>query len=181
MMKTNFGIAAIMMLATASQVFGRFNLVERDGRAIFLARRRFGQENSATLQLIREACPGGTCAVFAGQAISTLLAGSPECAQQDLADDIIDASKDFDAETADKMVAAAIDFRQAEKNTPPDFSTNPPTARNSVFCQKAPRNQELNGLVQAQDPANDPELFFDPATKSTVVRGSQPNTEPFSG
>lgn len=70
------------------------------------------------------------------------------------------------------MVAAAVNFRQAEKNTPPvrllfvtifanvlivmlqDFTTNPPTLRNSVFCQKAPKNAELDGLVQAQDPAN---------------------------
>lgn len=77
------------------------------------------------------------------------------------------------------MIAAAVKYRQAEKNTPPDFSTNPPQLRNSVFCQKAPNNTQLNGLVQAQDPANDPTLFFDPATGATVTRGSQPNTFPF--
>lgn len=74
----------------------------------------------------------------------------------------------------------AKQFRQCEKNTPPDFTVNPPALRNSVFCQKAPRNSELNGLVQAQDPANDSELFFDPLTKSTVKKGSQPNTSPFN-
>ena len=58
------------------------------------------------------------------------------------------------------MIALAVEYRQAEKNTPPDFSTNPPANRNSVFCQKAPKHAELNGLVQAQDPANDPNLFF---------------------
>jgi hypothetical protein len=62
-----------------------------------------------------------------------------------------------------------------------DFTTNPPTARNSVFCQKAPKNPELNGLVQAQDPANDPNVFFDPALKASVQKGSQPNTAPFGG
>jgi hypothetical protein len=62
-----------------------------------------------------------------------------------------------------------------------DFSTNPPALRNSVFCQKAPKNSELNGLVQAQDPANDPNLFFDPATNVTVKKGEQPNTSPFEG
>ena len=77
------------------------------------------------------------------------------------------------------MIAAAVGYRLTEKNTPPDFSTNPPTLRNSVFCQKAPRNSQLNGLVQAQDPANDPNLFFDPATETTVTRGSQSNTSPF--
>ena len=77
------------------------------------------------------------------------------------------------------MIAAAVKYRQAEKNTPPDFTANPPKLRNSVFCQKAPKNSQLNGLVQAQDPANDPNLFFDPAKGSTIMRGSQPNTFPF--
>ena len=77
------------------------------------------------------------------------------------------------------MIAAAVKYRQAEKNTPPDFTTNPPRLRNSVFCQQAPNNSELNGLVQAQDPANDPNLFFDPATGASVTLGSQPNTFPF--
>ena len=79
------------------------------------------------------------------------------------------------------MIALAVEYRQAEKNTAPDFTTNPPTNRNSVFCQKAPKNAELNGLVQAQDPANDPDLFFDPATKATVHLGDQANTQPFGG
>lgn len=55
----------------------------------------------------------------------------------------------------------------------------PPANRNSVFCQKAPKHAELNNLVQAQDPANDPQLFFDPASKATVKLGSQANTKPF--
>lgn len=77
------------------------------------------------------------------------------------------------------MIALAIEYRQAEKNTPPDFTTNPPSLRNSVFCQKAPKNSQLNGLVQAQDPSNDPTLFFDPATSKTVLKGSQADTFPF--
>ncbi len=44
---------------------------------------------------------------------------------------------------------------------------------------EAPKNPQLNGLVQAQDPNNDPDLFFDPATQSTVRKGEQPNTFPF--
>jgi len=93
--------------------------------------------------------------------------------------DSADTSHQFDTTTQAKMIAAAVKYRQAEKNTPPDFTANPPKLRNSVFCQKAPKNSELNGLVQAQDPANDPDLFFDPATQATVMRGSQPNTFPF--
>lgn len=34
-------------------------------------------------------------------------------------------------------------------------------------------------MVQAQDPENDPDLFFDPATKATVRKGEQANTFPF--
>ena len=56
---------------------------------------------------------------------------------------------------------------------------NPPILRNSVFCQKAPNNSELNNLIQAQDPANDPDIFFDPATGKSVRKGEQPNTFPF--
>jgi hypothetical protein len=62
-----------------------------------------------------------------------------------------------------------------------DFTTNPPTLRNSVFCQKTPKNVQLNGLVQAQDPANDPNIFFDPDLKASVTKGSQANTVPFGG
>lgn len=79
------------------------------------------------------------------------------------------------------MISLAKVFRQAEKNTPPDFTTNPPTPRNSVFCQTAPRNAELVGLNQAQDPANGPDDFFDPACKCTVKKGSQANTSPLAG
>jgi hypothetical protein len=44
-----------------------------------------------------------------------------------------------------------------------------------------PKNVQLNGLVQAQDPANDPSIFFDPALKASVSKGSQANTAPFGG
>ncbi|KAJ7610119.1 hypothetical protein FB45DRAFT_1038166 [Roridomyces roridus] len=70
-----------------------------------------------------------------------------------MADQIIDTSKQFNATTQAAMLAIAIEYRQTEKNTPPDFKTKPETSRNSVFCQTAPKNPELNGLVQAQDPA----------------------------
>ena len=36
----------------------------------------------------------------------------------------LDASKQFDAATAAAMVAAAVEYRQAEKNTPPVSSHN---------------------------------------------------------
>ncbi|KAF7422329.1 hypothetical protein PC9H_010485 [Pleurotus ostreatus] len=170
---------AFLAVSLPNMVTGREQWLERDGRAVQLYPRRFGQENPPVIAKLSAACPGQICGVLAGAAITPLLAAQPECSQQDHADAIIDAAKQFDAATQANMIALAIEYRQAEKNTPPDFTTNPPTPRNSVFCQKAPKNPELNGLVQAQDPANDPTIFFDPATKATVRLGDQPNTFPF--
>ncbi|TDL16560.1 hypothetical protein BD410DRAFT_617640 [Rickenella mellea] len=177
--KSFISFVTLSALLVAEPAFARYRWLERDNKAVLLYPRRFGQENPAIIGKISGACPGGVCATLAGQAIGTLLAGAAECAQQDLADSIIDASKQFDAATAANMVSLAKEFRQAEKNTPPDFTTNPPTNRNSVFCQTAPKNAQLNGLVQAQDPANNPDIFFDPATKQSVKKGAQANTFPF--
>ncbi|KAF9003972.1 hypothetical protein BDQ17DRAFT_1241729 [Cyathus striatus] len=179
MVKTSIGFIALSLLAATKQALGREQWLERDGRAVYLYPRRFGQEQPAVLQKLQQACPGQVCGNLAGQAVTPLLAAQPECSQQDMADAIIDASKQFDAATQANMIAIAVEYRQAEKNTPPDFSANPPSLRNSVFCQKAPKNSQLNGLVQAQDPSNDPNLFFDPAKGATVKKGTQANTFPF--
>ncbi|KAF7352466.1 hypothetical protein MVEN_01211500 [Mycena venus] len=156
---------ALALLSASEPILGREVWLERNNRAIQLNPRRFGQNHPAVLTKLRAACGGG----------------QGECTQQDMADQIIDASKQFDAATQKNMLAIAIEYRQTEKNTPPDFKTKPPTLRNSVFCQKAPKNAELNGLVQAQDPANDPNVFFDPATQKSVKLGAQANTRPFDG
>ncbi|KAL1729146.1 hypothetical protein EV714DRAFT_251787 [Schizophyllum commune] len=172
---------ALALFSAPSAVEGRIRWMERDDRAVLLHPRRFGQEHPAVIEKLSSACDGAVCGNLAGQAITPLLAAQGECTQQDMADAIIDASRQFDDATQQNMIALAQEYRQAEKNTPPDFTTNPPANRNSVFCQKAPKNAELNGLVQAQDPANDPDLFFDPATKATVHLGDQANTQPFGG
>ncbi|KAK0204895.1 hypothetical protein DFS33DRAFT_1382785 [Desarmillaria ectypa] len=173
------GFLAITLLASSEEVLGRLRWLERDNRAVYLHPRRFGQEHPAVIDKLSAACPGEVCGTLAGAAITPLLAAQPECSQQDMADKIIDAAAQFDANTQANMIELAIEYRQAEKNTPPDFSTQPSTPRNSVFCQTAPKNSQLNGLVQAQDPANDPNLFFDPALGATVKLGSQANTFPF--
>ncbi|KAJ7126387.1 hypothetical protein C8R43DRAFT_1028801 [Mycena crocata] len=175
------GFIALSLISASEPVLGRERWLERNGRAIQLNPRRFGQEHPPVIDKLAAACGGGICATLAGGAITPLLAAQPECSQQDFADKIIETSKQFDAATQATMLALAIEYRQAEKNTPPDFTTNPPTPRNSVFCQKAPANAALNGLVQAQDPANGPDLFFDPAGGKSVKLGSQANTAPFGG
>ncbi|KAJ7741086.1 hypothetical protein B0H16DRAFT_1423988 [Mycena metata] len=178
---TRLGYLALVLLSASQSAVGRELWLERDGRAIELNPRRFGQNHPAVLTKLRAACGKGVCAKLAGAAVTPLLAAQPECSQQDMADQIIDTAKQFNGTTQAAMIAIAQEYRQTEKNTPPDFKTKPPTLRNSVFCQTAPRNAELNGLVQAQDPANDPNTFFDPATKASVKLGAQANTRPFSG
>lgn len=178
--KSKLGLVVLAVLSVSDEALGRIRWMERDDRAIHLNPRRFGQENPPVIQKLAQACPGQVCGTLSGAAITPLLAAQPECSQQDMADQIIDAAQQFDEETKANMIAIAIEYRQAEKNTPPDFTTNPPTPRNSVFCQKAPKNPELNGLVQAQDPANG-DAFFDPLDKVTIQRGDRPNTSPFGG
>ncbi|KAG9224911.1 hypothetical protein CCMSSC00406_0001938 [Pleurotus cornucopiae] len=168
----------VLAISLSDLVLGRERWLERDNRPVFLYPRRYIEEDNVLNKLLG-ACPGEVCRDLTAQAVTSLLAAQPECSQQDAADAIIDASNQFDATIQANMIAIAIEYRQTEKNTPPDFSTDPPTLRNSVFCTKAPKNSQLNGLVQAQDPDNDPDLFFDPATQSTVRKGEQPNTFPF--
>ncbi|KIP05829.1 hypothetical protein PHLGIDRAFT_36220 [Phlebiopsis gigantea 11061_1 CR5-6] len=177
--KSQLTAVALSLLSLSEVSFARERWLERDGRSVQLYPRRFGREHPPVIDKLSAACPGAVCGTLAGAAITPLLAAQGECTQQDMADSIIDAAQQFDAATKANMIALAQEYRQAEKNTPPDFTTNPPTNRNSVFCQKAPKNAELNGLVQAQDPANDPNIFFDPATKASVKKGAQANTSPF--
>ena len=143
-MKSNFNFLALLTLSTTlEQVLGRESWFERDGKVVYLHPRRFGQEQPPAIQKIRDACPSAVCGTLAGQAITPLLAVQPECSQQDMADSIIgesafslyrtylnqtfllDASKNFNSTTAAAMVAAAIEYRQAEKNTPPVSNPDP--------------------------------------------------------
>ncbi|KAF9038115.1 hypothetical protein BJ165DRAFT_422639 [Panaeolus papilionaceus] len=176
---TLFHVLFFLLAHSSLQIYGRENVLERDGRPIFFSRRRLGQGQPTLMKRLSEACLDEICGKLAGDAVFPLLATQPECSQQDMADDIIDASRQFDSNTQAEMIAVAIEYRQLEKNTPTDNSWNPPKLLNSVYCQKASRNAELYGLVQSQDPANDPDLFYDPALKATVVKGSQRNTSPF--
>lgn len=87
--KSFITFVALTVLSVSEQAFGRERWFERDNMPIYLHPRRFGQENPAVLSKLSAACGNGVCATLAGQAISTLLAGADECAQQDLADQII--------------------------------------------------------------------------------------------
>lgn len=88
LLPVNFILTALSLI-TAPVASGRELILERDGRPVFLARRRFGEENSPTLTLIREACTGGFCDTVAGSAVGALLAGADPCAQQSIAEQLI--------------------------------------------------------------------------------------------
>jgi hypothetical protein len=95
--------SSIIALALAATSFGRILIIERDGRPIYP--RRFGQEQCGGIGgRIGSACQGDVCGILGGRVPGSLLAGAGECVQQDLADDIIDASKNQDAATAATMV-----------------------------------------------------------------------------
>lgn len=138
-----------------------------------LASCRFGQENPAVLNEIRNAGAGlgggdaGQLSTFAGQAIGTLLGGSDVCAQQDLADNLVDFAK---SKNLNGLVDVAKRFRQAERNVNPFANANPC----SKFCQKQPRNAELAGVVQAQDPNCNLEAFFAAGNARPPAAGAAP-------
>lgn len=131
-----------------------------------------------------EGCSGEICGTLSGDAVAPLLAGAAECAQQDMADRIIDEAKSKvkDQKVQKEMIRLAIEYRKTERNSFPDYSHQPPTDRNSLYCQKPPKNSELNGVFQAQSPQADPNLFFDPKSTTgggNVKKGSDPRTIPF--
>jgi len=154
------------------------------------AEAKFGNEASSTFQdvlaKIRAGCEGvgGACSSLAGDVISGILAAAPECAQQDLADKIVDTAKTAPADKKAQLIEAAKLYRTHEKNTEPNFNVRVNGAaedRKSFFCQKAPKNAELNGLVQDQSPAA-ANVFFDPKnSQQDVAPGSDPRTVPFGG
>ena len=83
---------------------------------------------------------GQQCNPLSVSSMATLLAAPPPCAQQDAADSMIDLARQLgnDAE----MIRLAQLFRQQPRNAPDSVS--------SLYCQQAPRNNELQGLFQCQ-------------------------------
>ncbi|MBW0507584.1 hypothetical protein O181_047299 [Austropuccinia psidii MF-1] len=130
-------------------------------------------------------CPGEICGTLAGEAVTPLLAGAGECAQQNMADKIIDVAKTQlkDSQISKKLIQLAIEYRQSERNTFPDYANNPAPDQNSLYCQKIPKNYELINIHQKQSPKADSNLFFDPKAKNgastTIRKGSDPRTTPF--
>ncbi|OAV95979.1 hypothetical protein PTTG_26482 [Puccinia triticina 1-1 BBBD Race 1] len=152
-----------------------------------LQRRRFSQESVPAHLFNIKNCPGQVCGNLGGGSITPLLALKPPCDQQDYADKVIDAALDktngiTDQSVRDQLIKVAKLYRVAERNTKPLYYPLQ-VGRYSLYCDKAPKHKELDGLVQKQDPTANGTIFFDPSKKDindgTVLLGSQANTFPF--
>ncbi|KNZ56469.1 hypothetical protein VP01_2399g3 [Puccinia sorghi] len=85
-----------------------------------LVRRRMTLEHNSGIENLASLaeCPYGICATLADEAIARL-AASDGCAQQDMADKIIDAAKNptnkISDDTRKKMIQMAIQYRQVAR------------------------------------------------------------------
>ncbi|KAI0351921.1 hypothetical protein OH77DRAFT_1523808 [Trametes cingulata] len=130
-------------------------------------KKRIAQDTVAAATPWEDACTkaGGAdkCNPIAVTAFGTLLAAADPCAQQDSADAMIDLAKQLNNDP--DMIRLAQIFAQQPRNTP--------TSQAVPYCQKAPKNAELQGLFQCQ---------FQGASQDTFVGGlkvGSPGTIPF--
>ena len=109
----------------------------------------------------RNGAGGDPCVVLAGQnGISALLANADACAQQDNADAMVDFAKSPGVNNEQALIANAVSYRQHPRNALNIGGVTPST----LFCERAPRNNELSGVVNAQLQGVDPGLFGSPST-----------------
>jgi len=83
---------------------------------------------------------GQQCNAISVDAFGTLLAAPGPCEQQDAGDKMIDLAKTLKNDP--DMIKFAQIFVQQPRNSPNSLSV--------PYCQKAPKNAELNGLFQCQ-------------------------------
>jgi hypothetical protein len=100
------------------------------------------------------------CVQLAGvKGINALLADADPCDQQDNADAMIDFAKSAGVTNADALIANAVAYRKHPRNA---FSING-VVPSTPYCQRAPRNAELQGLANAQLPGVNPGVFGGPS------------------
>lgn len=108
----------------------------------------------------RTGAGGDPCIVLAGQnGISSLLANADQCAQQDNADAMVDFAKSAGVTNGQALIANAVAYRKHPRNALNINGVVPST----LFCEKAPRNAELKGVVNGQLQGVDPGLFGSPS------------------
>jgi hypothetical protein len=101
------------------------------------------------------------CVVLAGiNGINALLANADACAQQDNADAMVDFAKLPGVNNEQALIDNAVAYRKHPRNALNINGVVPST----LFCENAPRNPELNGLVNGQLDGVDPGLFGSPST-----------------
>lgn len=91
--------------------------------------------------------------------INALLANADPCDQQDNADAMIDYAKSPGVTNTDELIANAIAYRKHPRNALNIEGIIPSTP----YCQKAPRNAELVGIVNDQLPGVNPGIFGGPS------------------
>lgn len=97
---------------------------------------------------------------LAGQdGINALLANADPCAQQKNADAMVTFAKSAGINNKQALIDNAIAYRKHPRNALNINGVVPSTP----FCQEAPTNPELNGLVNGQLVGVDPGLFGSPA------------------
>ena len=108
----------------------------------------------------RNGAGGDPCVTLAGlNGISALLANADQCAQQDNADAMVDFAKSPGVTNEQALIDNAVAYRKHPRNALNINGVVPST----LFCERAPRNQELSGVVNAQLQGVDPGLFGSPS------------------
>jgi len=98
--------------------------------------------------------------VLAGQnGLSALLAGADPCAQQTNAYAMIDFAKLPGIKNEQALIANAVAYRKHPRNA---LDINGGLIPSTPFCETAPKNPELNGVVNGQLAGVDPGLFGGP-------------------
>ncbi|KAH9027666.1 hypothetical protein EDB84DRAFT_1272582 [Lactarius hengduanensis] len=100
------------------------------------------------------------CVELAGLGgINALLSTGGVCDQQDIADKMIDFAKSQGIKNKKALVAAAVAYRQHARNAD-DIGDG--VVPSTPYCTKAPRNPELEGIVNEQLPGVEPGLYGGP-------------------
>lgn len=99
--------------------------------------------------------------------INALLANADPCAQQDNADAMIDFAKSKGVTNGPALIANALAYRRHPRNAVNINGVVPST----VYCAKAPKNPELNGVVNAQLPGVNPGIYGDLSTNLFTFGG----------
>ena len=114
------------------------------------------------------------CVELAGiNGINALLAGAGPCAQQDNADAMVDFAKQPGIKNEQALIDNAIAYRKHPRNALNIGGVVPSTP----FCEKAPRNPELNGVVNGQLEGVDPGLFGSPNIAIVAFGAREYNSE----